>query len=42
MKTIFFLTIWIGVAVLHTLYELKIRPYLDTFRKDTGTWPFSK
>ncbi len=41
MEGIYFLIIWIGSAVLHTLYELKVKPYLDdTFRRDTSNWPF--
>jgi hypothetical protein len=27
--------------LLHTLYDLKVKPYLDTFWRDTGNWPFS-
>jgi hypothetical protein len=41
MEGIYFLIIWIGSALLHTLYELKVKPYLDTYKKDAGYWPFS-
>ena len=27
MEGIYFLLIWIGSALLHTLYDLKIKPY---------------
>lgn len=40
MEGIYFLIIWIGSALLHTLYELKLKPYLDNSRRDTGNWPF--
>jgi hypothetical protein len=40
MEGIYFLLIWIGSALLHTLYELKVKPYLDTFSKNPGNWPF--
>jgi hypothetical protein len=41
MEGIYFLIFWIGSALLHTLYDLKVKPYLDTFWRDTGNWPFS-
>jgi len=40
MDGIYFLIIWIGSALLHTLYELKIKPYLDTQSGDAENWPF--
>ena len=40
MEGIYFLIIWIGSAILHTLYELKVKPYLDTYRENSGKWPF--
>ncbi len=40
MEGIYFLLIWIGSALLHTLYELKVKPYLDTFSRNSGNWPF--
>jgi hypothetical protein len=42
METIYFLILWIGAAILHTLYELKVKPYLDTSAKDAGNRPFFK
>jgi hypothetical protein len=39
MEGIFFLIIWIGSAVLHTVYELKIRPYLRNSRRNPDNWP---
>lgn len=41
MEGIFFLTLWLGGALLHTLYDLKIKPYLKTFSDDANNWPFS-
>jgi hypothetical protein len=41
MEGIYFLIIWIGCALVHTLYDLKVKPYLNTFRRNTGSWPFS-
>lgn len=40
MEGILFLLIWIGSALLHTLYELKVKPYFNTFKRNTGGWPF--
>jgi len=41
MEGIYFLIFWIGSAVLHTLYDLKVKPYVDTFWKNAGNWPFT-
>ncbi len=40
MEGIYFLILWIGCALLHTLLELKIKPYLKNFRNEVGNWPF--
>jgi hypothetical protein len=40
MEGIYFLILWIGGALLHTLLELKIKPYLENNRKNVGNWPF--
>ena len=40
MEGIYFLIIWIGSALLHTLYELKIKPYLDIHSRSSSNWPF--
>ena len=34
MKGILFVVIWLGCATLHTLYELKIKPFLDEIGKN--------
>jgi hypothetical protein len=39
MEGIYFLIIWIGSAVLHTLYELKVRPYFHNMRRKSNNWP---
>ncbi len=33
MDGVYFLVIWIGSAALHTVYELKLKPRLATYRK---------
>jgi hypothetical protein len=33
MESIYFLVFWIGSATLHTLYELKMKPYLNSLAK---------
>jgi len=40
MDAIYFLIIWVGSALLHTLYDLKIKPYLLGDPKNTDEWPF--
>jgi len=40
MKGILFVVLWIGFATLHTLYELKIKPFLDSLGKDSKDIPF--
>jgi uncharacterized protein involved in type VI secretion and phage assembly len=39
MDGIYFLVIWIGSAVLHTVYELKVRPYLHNTRRKSNNRP---
>lgn len=41
MEGIYFLILWFGGALLHTLYDLKFKPFLKTFRTEPGNWPFS-
>ena len=41
MEGVYFLVLWIGGALLHTLYDLKLKPYLKTFRNEAKDWPFS-
>lgn len=36
MEAIYFLTFWVGGALLHTLYELKVKPYLEGTRPSAG------
>ena len=33
METVYFLVLWIGAAVVHTFYELKVKPYLAQLRR---------
>lgn len=40
MDGIYFLIIWVGSALLHTLYDLKIKPYLTGDQKNTDEWPY--
>jgi len=40
MKGIVFVVLWIGFATLHTLYELKIKPFLDALGEDSKDIPF--
>lgn len=42
MDGVYFFIIWISGALLHTLYELKVRPYLDALNRDAENWPFWK
>ncbi len=39
MKGILFVVFWLGCATLHTLYELKIKPFLDDIGKDSSDIP---
>lgn len=39
MEGIYFLMVWIGSAVLHTLYELKVKPYFDDLRRNSDNRP---
>ena len=41
MEGIYFLIFWIGGALLHTLYDLKLKPYLKMFNDEAKDWPFS-
>jgi len=34
MEGLLFLVLWIGCAVLHTLYDIKVRPLLQTWRRE--------
>ncbi len=43
MEGIYFLIFWIGSALLHTLYELKVKPHIDSFndkKENSDNWPF--
>jgi len=40
MESIYFLTIWIGCSLLHTLYDLKVKPYLEMNREKSNNWPY--
>ena len=41
MEALYFLILWLGGAVLHTVYELKLKPYLKISRRQESNWPFS-
>jgi hypothetical protein len=41
MEGIYFLILWLGGALLHTLYDLKLKSYLKTFSDEAKNWPFS-
>lgn len=41
MEGVYFLVLWIGGALLHTLYDLKLKPYLKTFNDEAKDRPFS-
>jgi hypothetical protein len=34
MEGILFLTFWLGCATVHTVFELKIKPLMDTEREN--------
>lgn len=34
MERVVFLVLWIGCALLHTLYDIKVRPLLRTLRRE--------
>lgn len=34
MEGIFFLVFWIGGALLHTLFDLKVKPIIETAREE--------
>jgi len=40
MEGVYFLVLWIGGALMHTLYELKVKPYLEAFRRKIDNRPF--
>ena len=40
MDGIYFFILWVGGALLHTLYELKVKPYLAAHSRDTEKWPY--
>lgn len=40
MEGIYFLIFWIGSALLHTLYDIKVKPYLDNYRENADNWPY--
>ncbi len=36
MKGILFLIIWISGTILHTVYDLKVRPFIEKNKDDWG------
>lgn len=40
MDGIYFLIIWISGALLHTLYDLRIKPYLADAQEKEDEWPY--
>lgn len=40
METIYFLIIWIGSALMHTFFDLKIKPYLMNGQNKSDEWPY--
>ncbi|OCC16537.1 hypothetical protein DBT_0354 [Dissulfuribacter thermophilus] len=40
MKGILFLIFWLGCASLHTVYDLKIKPYIQEKMDEWGEHPF--
>lgn len=41
MEALYFLILWLGGALLHTLYDLKLKPYFKVSRGHESNWPFS-
>ncbi|SDO87675.1 hypothetical protein [Desulforhopalus singaporensis] len=42
MEAVIFLVFWIGSALLHTFYDLKIKPRFRADRQGSGSAPFSR
>lgn len=40
MDGIYFVIFWVGSALLHTLYDLKVKPYLSEGQKNRDEWPY--
>jgi hypothetical protein len=40
MEAIIFLTFWLGGATVHTVWDLKLKPYLEMHKKQTNDWPY--
>ena len=35
MESVYFLVLWIGAATFHTLFDCKVKPYLEDIRRKT-------
>ncbi len=40
MEAVYFLIIWIGSALAHTLYDLKVKPHFDSYKQNSDSWPY--
>lgn len=40
MEAIYFVIFWIGGALLHTLYDLKVKPNLRSNKQDSKDWKY--
>lgn len=38
MEGLFFLIVWLGGAVLHTLFDIKVRPLLEAVREESDSF----
>lgn len=40
MEAIYFLIIWIGSALVHTFFDLKVKPRLPGGKNNSDEWPY--
>lgn len=40
MEAVYFLVFWVGAATIHTVFELKVRPHLDKYLRNTENRPY--
>ncbi len=40
MEAILFLILWVGSALVHTLFDLKIKPHLMSGQSKSDEWPY--
>lgn len=41
MEGLYFILFWVGGALLHTLYDLKVKPHFLENDKKSDEWPYA-